>query len=305
MTLSIIVPAYNEEGSISEVINRALRGCSLWQCEVIVVDDGSTDNTVNIVKQCSANDRRVTVLEHKKNLGKTAAVKTAMVHAKGEIIALIDADLQYDPSEIPKLIQPIARGEADIVNGWRVKRSDSLTRRLASRAYNWLVRRLFHVKVKDNNSGFKAFRKEVLNELAFKLRGELHRFVIPLAHYEGYRVIEVPISHKPRLFGKAKYASISRLMTGLMDIIALKLALTFQEKPMRLFGSSGGLSALVGLIIGIYLLYWKFVLGLPLTPRLPLLLLASLLIIVGLLLFLLGFLAEMIASLREEIKRRK
>jgi len=300
-TISVIVPSYNEEENIEATVNGILDACANLKCDVIVVDDGSTDNTASIVEKLSLKNKKVKLVKHRRNLGKTAAIDTGLLHASGDIIVLIDADLQYNFAEIPKLVEPIISGKADVVNGWRVKRADSLSRRFSSKTYNWLVRRLFHVDIKDSNSGLKAFKRSALKSITREFRTDFHRFIIPLAAHSGFRIIEVPLTHRRRAHGKSKYASPMRLMSGSTDFIALKLTLVFRERPMALFGSVGIISLILGFIAWIYLLVSKLLYADPILPRFPLAILASLALLAGLFLILIGFLAEMITSIWKEI----
>jgi len=305
-TFSVIIPLYNEEQTLKPLVERTIKTLEAGDIptEIIIVDDGSTDKSVLIAGQLASEYADVKTLRHHRNLGKTAAIKTGFKHSTGEVIVLLDADLQYDPEDIQKLLMPIKQG-FDVVNGWRAKRKDRKSRIFASKAYNWLVRRLFHIPVNDCNSGFKAMTYEALEAILPSVRRDLHRYLLPLADHKGYKIAEVPVAHNSRSFGRSKYASMRRLVGGLMDIIALKFTLTFAEKPMILFGLPGIVSFSSGILIGLYLTVLKYAFGQDVTLRIPYLLLAILLVITGILLFMFGFLAEMVAVLGERLPKEE
>jgi glycosyltransferase involved in cell wall biosynthesis len=300
--VSVIIPAFNEGESLTRLTHRLVKTFteSHIKGEVIIVNDGSSDKTGVVADNLKEAIKCVRVLHHRRQLGKTAAIRTGFHSAKGDLIVIIDADEQYDPEEIPGLIAPLLNNHEDLVNGWRKNRRDPLTRILASRIYNWIVRLMFHTKVADNNSGLKAIRREVLETLMPQLRTNIHRYLIPLAEYYGFRVREIPVSHNPRVAGRSKYASLGRLITSPIDLLGLKIVLVFKDRPMILFGVSGVATFITGSGVAVYLLISKYLFGEMLTAHLPLLILSLLLIITGMLLFMLGFLASMIASLHAE-----
>ena len=301
--LSVVIPVYNEGENIGPLLIKLTKSLEELAWEVIVVDDGSTDHSYQAASDFAIHEPRVKILRHRRNKGKTATIKTGLKHAQGNLIAIIDADLQYDPADIPKLLKPILKGEADAVNGWRVKRRDSNTRILASKVYNWLVRKFFGLSVHDNNSGLKVFRREALEEVIPILRRDFHRYILPLLHYHGYEVAEIPVTHYPRKSGKSKYLSTKRLFTGFFDLITLKFLLVFQEKPIALFALPGFFFTTSSIALALYLLSIKLSGG-ALTPRLPLLLLTVVLFTSGIVLLFTGFLAELIASMREELREK-
>lgn len=301
-TITIILPAYNEQDSLIELVERNVKALmsNALDGELIIVDDGSTDKTGQLADELSVHYPNVRTVHHNKNLGKSQALKTGFEVSKGEIVVMMDADLQYNPEDILKLLGLVNQGY-DVVNGWRIKRKDPRTRVIASKIYNWLIRRLFHVNIHDNNSGLKLFKRKVLDDVVSVIRRDLHRYLIPLAHHQGYKIVEVPITHNPRSAGKPKYATARRLITGPIDLVTLKLLLTFAEKPAILFALPGAVMTFIGFIMGTYLLITKYVFGEALTPHLPALILTILLILTGVALFMFGFLSEMIANLRTEL----
>jgi len=301
---SVIIPAYNEEGSLREVTERVLKMLSEYNLsgEIIIVDDGSTDRTGVLADELAQANPILKAVHHNRPLGKTAAISVGIRKARGAIFAIIDADLQYSPEDLPKLLEPILANEYDLVNGWRVTRSDPRTRILASRIYNWLVRRFFHTDIQDNNSGLKTIKREVMKTVMPQLRRDFHRYLIPLAHHYGYRLAEVPICHNPRKGGHPKYSSLIRLITGPVDMITLKLVLTFEDNPATLFGIPGAIMAVAGTTVGIYLVLLRFIFDEPLSRHLSLSALAVVLIMSGTLFFMMGFLANMVAAIRAEIR---
>ena len=223
------------------------------------------------------------------------------MNASGKLLAMIDADLQYAPEDLTKLLDKLNEGY-DVVNGWRKSRKDSIIRKLPSSFYNFVSRFSFGMKIHDFNSGFKLFKREVLEEL--ELRLGTHRYLLNIAHHKGFRVGEVEVQHFPRKEGKSKYGA-SRMFWGLFDLIALRLQLAFTERPMALFGLSGLILSLLGFITGFYVFLLRILYNEPFDQHFALLLLTVLLIIAGIQAFLFGFIADMISSLRSTIKNEK
>lgn len=300
--ISVLIPAYNEEGSLRILVERLVQTFkeNHLKGEIIIVDDGSIDGTRRISEELSKKNRLVKVFRHRRRMGKTAALHTAFMNASGDIMAMIDADLQYAPEDLPKLLAKINEGY-DIVNGWRKHRSDSMFRKFPSSLYNFVSRFSFGMQLHDFNSGFKVFKPEVFSDL--ELKKGTHRYILNIAHHEGYRVGEIEIQHFPRKIGKTKYGS-SRMFWGFFDLIALRLQLAFTERPMALFGLSGIILSILGLIAGSYVVALRIFFNEAFQRHFALLLLASLLIIAGIQTFLFGFLAEMIANFRSELERR-
>lgn len=292
--ISIIVPAFNEERNIPLLIEKTekmIENAKL-DCELIIVDDGSTDGTYNEASKYQKRYNFIKVLKHRKNRGITDALISGFGVAEGDIYLFFPADLQYDPEDIPKLIEPIYDG-ADIVTGWKKGRYE---RRFISNVYNALSRWLFKVPVHDLNS-VKAFKKEVVENLP--LRRDWHRYMVALAYEEGYKIEEVRVNLYPRKYGKSKLG-FWRIPVGALDLIAVKFQTAFVKKPMLLFGSAGSISLLSGLIVGLVALYLRIFKGVGFRPLLNLILL---LVLAGFSLFALGFLGESIATLFQEIKR--
>jgi len=296
--ISIVVPAYNEEQALSTLIERLVQTLKEKKIigEIIIVNDCSSDETGKIAEEFGKKYTNIRVFHHKRRREKTAALHTGFENASGDILVMIDADLQYAPEDLPKLLRKIQQGY-DVVNGWRKHRKDSLLKKIPSSIYNFISRVSFGMNIHDFNSGFKALKREVLEDL--NLRKGHHRFLLNIAHHKGYRVGEVEIQHFPRKHGQTKFGS-SRMFWGFFDLIALRFQLAFTERPMALFGLSGVILSLLGFIAGAYVLALRILFNEPFGRHFALLLLSSLLIIAGIQAFLFGFIADMIASLKSE-----
>jgi len=292
MKISIIVPAYNEAVNIPYLVQEFDTFIKKHRnYEVILVDDGSDDGTITIVEEHKRPYLRV--VQHKRNLGKTKAILSGAHAAQGEVIVVFDADLQYDPNDIPKLIELIEHG-ADIATGWK---QGKYRKKFVSGIYNAWARRLFSLRVHDMNS-IKAFRKEILEEIA--LRKDWHRFIVPLAHDAGFRIAEIPVTLRPRRFGSPKYQQKSRILIGVFDLLAVKFQLTFMKKPLLYFGTLGFSSITLGITVGIASIVLRlFGLGFR-----PLLYLVILLVIVGILFFSLALIGESIRAILDKLEKR-
>lgn len=294
--VSIIVPAYNEAEVMPELFSElaaTLRSHDL-NAEVILVDDGSTDGTYEAAENAaeSSGIARVRLLRHRNNRGKTEAMVTAARIADGELLVLFDADLQHSTEEIPRFIAELENGY-DVVTGRKVGKYD---KRFVSSAYNRLSRAIFKVPVHDLNS-MKAFRRDILDDM--HLRHDWHRYLVVLAHAQGYRITEIDIELHPRRHGASKYTGRKRIMVGMLDLVAVWFQLVFSRKPMLFFGVTGLVVLGLGALTGLVTLYMRFALN---QGFRPLLTLVALLTTVGLLLFAVGFLAEMIATMRGEVE---
>jgi len=293
MLVSTIVPALNEEGNIDEFcrLYADMLKTAPFEGELVFVDDGSTDGTVEKIRQAVQQYSFIKYASHQRNRGLTAALETGFSIASGEIFVFYPADLQYLPEDIPVLVKPVAEG-ADLCAGWK---QGKYKKRLVSNVYNWVSRRIFNLKVHDLNS-VKAFRREVVENIF--LRRDWHRYLVVLAADEGYRVEEVKIPLYDRQWGKSKFGGIGRVMVGLLDMLAVKFQITFLRKPLLFFGLVGSLCFLAGLLVGLVAIYLRFVVG---EGYRPLLYLVILLMGVGMGLFMMGFVAEGLTALREEI----
>ena len=292
MDISVVVPVLNEEESLPilhQQLTDVLAG-SGFQFEIIVVDDGSTDSSFEILRQLQAEDPHLRVVRFRRNYGQTAAFAAGFDRARGDMVVTIDADLQNDPADIPTLVEKMAEGY-DVVSGWRVDRKDRfLDRRLPSILANRLIGWTTGVRIHDYGCSLKAYRREVLDDV--QLYGELHRFIPALAHAAGARVTEIPVRHHPRRFGQAKYG-LSRTMKVVLDVLAVRFLMSFSTRPIHVFGLLGFLSSAVGAMLLLYLAIVRLFFQQPIADR-PLTLLAILLTMLGVQLVTSGLLAEMV-----------
>ncbi len=301
--LSVVIPVYNEEDSIEPLysaLKAVLEGLGT-SYEIVVVDDGSTDGSFEVLKKLHLGNPTLKVVRLRRNFGQAAAFAAGFDESAGQIIVSMDADLQFDPADIPKLLDKMAEGY-DIVSGWREERKEPfLSRRLPSMIANWLISRMTGVKLHDYGCSLKAYRLEVIRNV--RLYGELHRFIPALASSMGVRLAEVKVSHHPRRFGESKY-NLSRTITVLLDLLTVKFLLSYASRPMQVFGLLGMFSFGIGTVIAAYLSFIRLVLGSPIADR-PLLWLAMLLILVGVQLVSMGLLGELTARTYHEAQGKK
>jgi glycosyltransferase involved in cell wall biosynthesis len=296
--VSVIIPGYNEQDNVEPLLiqfDEVMRNHRDW--EVIFVDDGSIDDTGRLVRRALPKYRWLRVVSHTNNKGLTAALDTGFERARGSIYVFYPADLQYHAEEIPKMIARIDRG-ADVVTGWK---QGKYRKRLVSFVYNRICRMLFGIKVHDLNS-VKAFKKQILDDIT--MRQDWHRFLVVLAAEGDFRIDEVKVTLYPRAHGKSKFG-LGRILGGVLDLFSVKFQISFMKRPLRFFGTWGVISGAAGFIIGLIATYLRFFTD---HGSRTLLYLVILLMLSGLGLFALGFLAEVMVGLREEInalKRKK
>jgi glycosyltransferase involved in cell wall biosynthesis len=292
MDLSIVIPLYNEEENVEPLyaqLKAALEGVGR-EYEIIIVDDGSTDGSFDVLKRLHEDDGRLKVIRFRRNFGQTAAFAAGFDRSQGQVVITLDADLQNDPADIPLLLEKIEEGY-DVVSGWRLHRKDPfLTRRLPSMIANWLISQVTGVHLHDYGCSLKAYRREVVKNV--QLYGELHRFIPAIANWMGVSVAEVAVRHYPRRFGKSKYG-LSRTARVLLDLLTVRFLLSYSTRPIHIFGGLGLMSFIAGIGLGGYLSYVKFALGQNIGDR-PLLLLAILLMVLGVQLISIGLLGEMV-----------
>lgn len=291
LDLSIVVPIYNEEENISPLlagIDTALADLPL-EYEVILVDDGSIDNSFTILKKSAQEDRKVKVIRFRRNFGQTAAMVAGFAVATGRVLVPMDGDLQNDPADIPRLLEKIEEGY-DLVSGWRKDRMDSFfNRKLPSVMANFFISRLTRVHLHDYGCTLKAYRREVIEEI--NLYGEMHRFVPALASQVGARMTEIPVNHRHRLHGRSKYG-ISRTMRVILDLMTVNFLLKYSTKPIQLFGEWGIYTLLAAFLSGGTTLYMKFFDHTSMN-RNPLFILTVLLFFMGIQFIVLGLLGEL------------
>jgi len=289
---SVIVPLLNEEESLPELYQNLSEEISRLseKYELIFIDDGSTDNSYNVLKSIRNKDDKVRIFQFQKNYGKSAALDLGFSEAEGDIVITIDADLQDDPCEIPKLVSKLNEGY-DIVSGWKKNRKDPLNKTIPSKIFNFVTSILTGIKIHDFNCGLKCFRKIVVKNI--RVYGELHRYIPALAAFEGFKVDEVKVVHHPRKFGKSKYGA-ARFFYGFFDLITVMFVAKYTHRPLHLFGIVGFLFFTSGFGINLYLSI-KWFQGHGIGNR-PLLFLGILLIILGIQFISIGLLGEMIVN---------
>jgi len=290
--ISIVIPLYNEEESIPalwEALDKAIANYA-QPAEVIVIDDGSKDRSFALLSEIAARDPRFTIIRFRRNFGQTAGFAAGFAQARGEVVITMDADLQNDPMDIPKLMAKMDEGY-DIVSGWRKDRQDRfIDRKLPSMMANRLISNVTDVRLHDYGCSLKAYRRDVLQYV--HLYGELHRFIPALASQVGGTVAEVPVNHRARQFGRSKYG-ISRTIRVMLDLITVWFLGTYSTRPIHVFGTLGLASAAMGIVIGLFLTFLKLFFHENIGNR-PLLLLAVLLVVIGVQLITMGLLGEMI-----------
>lgn len=305
MDLSIVISSYNEAESLPELIqwiHRSLRtsdylhGCSY---EIILVDDGSTDGSWEWIRQAAAADTTLHAIRFRRNYGKSPALHCGFEAATGDIVITMDADLQDSPEEIPELVRVIREEGYDLVSGWKKKRYDNvLAKNIPSKIYNWTARKVTGLHLHDMNCGLKAYRNEVIKNI--EVYGDMHRYIPYLAKNAGFsNITEKPVQHQARKYGKSKFG-MSRFVNGFLDLLTIWFLAGFGKKPMHIFGVCGTLSFLTGFVITLWIIIDKVVSqagGLkfrPVTDQ-PLFYLALVALIIGTMLFLTGFLGELIS----------
>src|SRR3954471_15759700 len=242
--LSVIVPVLNEAPALPQLVREldAIAEKHGYDLQTIIVDDGSTDGTWDVIAELAAGDARILGIRLRRNFGKAAALSAGFHAAEGDRIVTIDGDLQDSPAEIAALLGKLDEG-FDVVSGWKRERHDPWHKVLPSRVFNWLVSHLMGVHLHDHNCGLKAYRREVMHEI--RLYGELHRFVPVLAAAKGFRVGEVVVAHRPRKYGKSKYG-VSRLSKGLLDLLTVKFVVGYGQRPQHMLGTAGLFAFLLG-----------------------------------------------------------
>jgi len=297
-TVSIVVPVYNEAPNAEALVLELRETLDRLSpsTEVVLVDDGSTDETFALLAAAADDDPRFRIVRLRRNFGQTAALAAGIDHAVGGIIVTMDGDLQNDPADIPRLLAMLDAGY-DVVTGWRKDRKDPfLSRQLPSIIANAIIAATTHVRIHDHGCGLKAFRAEVAKSL--KLYGEMHRFITAIAGDVGANVVEIPVHHRPRTRGTSKYG-ISRTIRVVLDLMTIKFLSGYSTRPIHVFGFVGLLATLLGLGITGILGFERIFLGMPLADR-PLLLLGLLLVLGGVQLVTLGLLGEMLARTYHE-----
>ena len=301
MDISVIIPAYNECESLPELsawIARVMQEHG-YSYEVLFVDDGSTDGTWKVIQGLASEDSRIHGICFRRNYGKSAALYCGFARAQGEVVFTMDADLQDSPDEIPEMYRMVMEEGYELVSGWKQQRKDNaLTKNLPSKLYNATARRITGIKLHDMNCGLKAYRKEVVKSI--EVYGEMHRYIPYLAKNAGYtNITEKPVHHEKRKYGKSKFG-VERFINGFLDLQTLWFLTRFGKDPMHFFGYSGLLMFFVGFVMTVWIIAAKLIhqaqgLKFRAVTDQPLFYLALVTVILGVVLFLAGFLGEMIA----------
>ncbi|HVB39140.1 MAG TPA: glycosyltransferase family 2 protein [Vicinamibacterales bacterium] len=301
--LSVVIPIRNESPSLPQLhqeLSEALGACGR-SYEVILIDDGSTDDSFAVMARLQAQDSHLRVIRFRRNFGQTAAFAAGFAYAQGRFIVTSDGDLQNDPRDIPAMVDRLEAANADIVCGWRRSRKDKfLTRRVPSMLANWLISRATGVRLHDYGCSLKVFRAEVVKSL--KLYGEMHRFLPAIASEMGVQITEVVVNHRPRRFGESKYG-LSRTVRVVLDLLTVKFLLSYSTRPLQIFGLIGLMMGALGTGITAWLAYVRLFGGQAIAGR-PLLLFGILLIFTGLQLLTLGLLAELQARTYHESQNK-
>lgn len=295
MDVSIVIPLYNEEESLPELaewINRVCNGAGLDH-EVIFVDDGSGDDSWNVVESLTSTYPNYKGIKFRRNYGKSAALNQGFQATSGDVVITMDADLQDSPDEIPPLYRMIKEEKYDLVSGWKKKRRDPLGKTIPSKLFNRTTRALSGIKLHDFNCGLKAYRGDVVKNI--EVYGEMHRYIPVIAKWAGFNKIgEKVVAHQARKYGVTKFG-MERLIKGYLDLLSITFISKFGQRPMHLFGTLGTFLFFIGFVIGIYLTVAKYFYGIYNMTDRPLFYLGLLAMVIGSQLFVTGFIAEMIS----------
>jgi len=302
--LSIVVPVFNEDESIPELLEWIFRVIdeNKIHAEVLLIDDGSTDESWQIICESAKKDNRVKGFKFNRNYGKSAALQTGFDEAEGRVVITMDADMQDSPDEVPELMKMIQEEDLHVVSGWKKKRHDPIGKTLPSKFFNWVTRRVSGIKLHDFNCGLKAYKKDVVKNI--HVYGEMHRYIPLIAKWNGFnRIGEKVVVHRARKYGTTKYG-MKRFVTGFLDLLSVTFISRFKKNPMHFFGVFGSLSFIGGFVITIWVIGEKLYRQYYHMPRRdvvdqPLFFLALVALIVGMQLFLAGFMAEMMIQVNQ------
>jgi glycosyltransferase involved in cell wall biosynthesis len=303
MNLSLVIPVYNEQDNLPLLFDAVYKTMNAinksW--EAILVDDGSRDNSLSILKDYAEKDpEHIRVISFRRNFGQTAAIAAGLDYSQGEVIVLLDADMQNDPADIPMMLAKLDEGY-DLVSGWRKNRKDNaFTRNFPSMIANWLISRVTGVNLHDYGCTLKAYRRDVLE--GFRLYGEMHRFIPVYAHAVGAKITEVVVNHHPRKFGKTKYG-LERTVKVILDLFTVKFLVSYSSKPIYLFGGAGGILMLISTIIMAYLFVRRIFFLVSITGS-PLLQTSVMFFILGFQSILMGLIAELLVRTYHESQRK-
>jgi glycosyltransferase involved in cell wall biosynthesis len=295
INISVIIPLFNEDESLPELFAwiKKIMDEHGFSFEVVFIDDGSTDNSWEVIKQLSSENKQIRAIKFRRNYGKSAALNEGFKLCKGQVVITMDADLQDSPDEIPKLYDKIFVEKFDLISGWKQKRYDPITKTLPTKLFNWATRKMSGIYLHDFNCGLKAYRSEVIKSI--EVYGEMHRYIPVIAKNAGFKKIgEQVVEHRARKYGTTKFG-LERFVNGFLDLMSIWFVGKFGKRPMHLFGLLGTLCFLGGAMIAIYLAIAKFAWQeYNMTDR-PLFFMGLLAMIIGVQLFVAGFLGELIS----------
>jgi len=290
--ISVVIPVHNEAESLSrlhEELSQVLQPGTFGHYEILFIDDGSRDPSWSMIRELCASDPNVVGIRFRRNFGKAAALTAGFQSATGDLVFTLDGDLQDDPAEIPRFLEKLGT-DLDVVSGWKKRRYDPWHKVLPSRLFNWVVSRMTDCRLHDHNCGFKAYRREVLDEVG--IYGELHRFIPVLAYARGFRVGEIEVNHRARKFGRSNYG-VARFIKGLLDLVTVRFLTRFSQRPLHVLGTIGLLMILLG---GMGLIYLAIVWFHQSIGDRPLLVYSAALLGVGTQLVTMGIIAELVTS---------
>jgi glycosyltransferase involved in cell wall biosynthesis len=302
IAVSVVIPLLNEEDSLERLYSQLQPVLETLNksYEIIFIDDGSSDGSYRVLKQLHEHDPHVRVIRFRRNFGQSAAFAAGFDFARGDVIITMDADLQNDPADIPRLLEKVNEGY-DVVSGWRLHRQDKMmTRKIPSKVANVLIGKVTGVRLHDYGCSLKAYRYDVVKNI--KLYGEMHRFIPALASWMGIQVAEIPVNHHARQFGKSKYG-LGRIIRVILDLLTVKFLLNYATRPAQIFGLLGFLALMFGTLVGLYLAFIKIVLNESIGNR-PLLLLAVLAIVFGVQLITTGLIGELLVRTYYEAQNK-
>ncbi|MCX6216711.1 glycosyltransferase family 2 protein [Spirosoma sp.] len=308
LQLTVLIPLYNEDESLPELHDWIVRVVTEHQYtyEILFVDDGSTDNSWNVVEQLAGGNPNVRGIRFNRNYGKTAALQTGFLAVRGQVVITMDADLQDSPDEIPELYRMITAEKYDLVSGWKQKRYDPITKTLPTKLFNAVSRWISGVQLHDFNCGLKAYRQKVVKTIAPSLYGDMHRNLPIVANWDGFsRIGEKVVQHRARKYGTTKFG-LERFVNGFLDVLVIGFVHRFSKRPMHFFGTFGTLSFFIGSVLAIWLIIEKLI-NISKGEKFrnvtdnPLFFFGLVAIILGVQLFLAGFLGEMLV--RQSLNR--
>jgi Glycosyltransferases involved in cell wall biogenesis len=302
-TISIVIPVYNEEETIKELHTKlsTVLPAITEQYEILFVDDGSTDNSFAILKELNKEDKKVKVIKFRRNFGQSAALSAGFDCSKGDVIVTMDADLQNDPGDIPKLLDTLEHGDYDVVCGWRFNRADPVLKKSFSWIANWVRRRFTAEDIHDSGCTLRAYKRACIADL--ELCGEMHRYIPALLLWKGYKIGEIKVKHLKRKYGKTKY-SWKRIIKGFLDLIVVTFWQRFSMRPIHVFGGLGLVLSIVGSVVSLYLVIQRLFFGMPLADR-PLFMVAIFMVVIGVQFVVTGVLADILLKIYYGMKERK